>query len=289
MIRVGVNEPVYLSKVEKNEQGTIAISFTEAVAETKKKLGLLEQANEGSDTSGSNSGTTQFLLFPPSREFTKDGKKEKVAPEKLLSNLIDLKNQLVHILKRYTLAKNISFNVVKGMPVTTDEQLLAAMEDEGQYAKVYANIIDQFMEQASRFKIVNSTVHSRLLLVRQSREKHFGRLRDKYLDEQPFLEDVIIPKDKSKLYIKAGAKGATTLFEADADGYVPKFTDFEIKNGKDNPIQSASAADANTATPEDAAAVEGLFGNKPEEPINFGVASDPEPEGTDDTAPIIEE
>jgi hypothetical protein len=281
MIGVGVNEPVFFEKAEKNDKNTLSITFREATGEEKKKLSLMDQMNEGSDTSGNNDlSATNFLLFAPSTEFNENGTKKPVEGAKRVENLINFKNQLVHILKRYTTTKNIKFNVLKGLVLKTEDELITKVMDEKNYLLIYTNIVDQFLEQCKTFNVFDPLKQSRLLLVRQSAEKHFGRLRDKFLENQPFLEDIAIPKDKSQLYIKAGTAGATTLFEADADGYVPKFTDYEIKNGKDNPIRSATEADRPDATPEDAAAVEGLFGKPTEEAIDFSATPVEEP-GTD--------
>src|SRR6266436_6096622 len=240
MIKVGVNESIFIEKIEKNDKDTLAVTYKESGGEVKKKLSLVEQMNEGSDTSGSSSGTTTFFFFPPSREY----QNEVQAPEKLLANLMKLKNKLPQILKRFVTSAQLRWDVLKGVGlIKTDDDVLAAVQDETKYTQIYANIVDQFLEMGTRFKIVDSSKLSRLMLVRQSKEKHFGRMRDKFLDDQPFLEDITIPKDKSKLYIKAGAKGATKLFEADADGFVPRFTDYEISKGLDNPIQSATESD----------------------------------------------
>lgn len=279
MIKVGVNEPVFIEKIEKNDKGTLGVTYKEANSEVKKKVSLMDQMNEGSDTSGSTSGSVTMLLFPPSREY----KNEVQTPEKLLGNLMNLKNQCSHILKRFTTNNNIKWDVFQGIGlIKKDEDVLAAVADEKKYNQIYANIVDQFLTMGAQFRIVDSSKLSRLLLVRQSAEKHFGRMRDKFLDEQPFLEDIAIPKASSKLYIKAEAKGATKLFEADADGFVPRFTDYEISKGLDNPIQSATASDDNAPTPGEVAQVEGLFGAQPEEGINFSASEEamPEPNGT---------
>lgn len=273
MIKVGVNEGVLFTKAEKNDKGTLAVTFTESGSEVKKKVSLLDQMNEGSDTSGTNAGSTTFLLFPPSREILGGDKKgELQEPSRLIDNMMALKNQLSHILNKFTASTNIRWNVFQNVGVIkTDEDILAAVSDETKYKQIYANIVDQFLENVAKYKVIESGKLLRLFLVRQSREKHFGRLRDKFLDEQPFLEDAtLIAKDKSKMWVKAGAKGATKYYDPTEDGFVPKFTEYEIKNGLDNPIVSATQADANEATPEDTKTVENIFGNKEDQaPIDF--------------------
>lgn len=276
MIKVGVNDPIFIEKLLKNEKGSLVITWKEGDKAVKKKVSLFDAMSESSDASGSTEGQLEMLIFPPSREY----QNEPLEPTRLVENLMKLKNQFTHILKRYTTEKNIVWKPFAGIPVTSEEALLEQVQKEEVFLKIYANLVDQFIEFGKKFKIEDSTKLSRLFLVRQSKEKHYGKLRDSYLDSRPFLEDVLIPKDKSKLYVKAGTKGATTYFEPDAEGYIPNFDPYEISKGRDNPIQSASTADAPTNTAEEAAQVEGLFGaaaGTPEAPIDFGAA--PEPEG----------
>jgi hypothetical protein len=262
MIKIGVTENVFISEQIKNDKGTLEITITEAGNE-KKKLSLLEQAKESSDTSGVSSGT-KLMMFMPSQAY----QNEAVAPENQVKNLMKFKNQLHHFLKRNVAETQISWNPFAGIVIKDDDDLLAKIQDEATYAKVYGNIVDQFIAQATKFKINDPAKKSRFMAIRQSKEKSFIRLRDNFLDAQPFWESMDIPKDKSKLWVKAGTKGATTFFEPDADGYVPAFTDYEISKGFDNPIMSATKADAGTNTPEEAAQVEGVFG-KPAEPMDF--------------------
>ena len=262
MIKIGTTENVYLSEQVKNDKGTLEITITEAGLE-KKVLSLVEQAKESSDTSGVSAGT-KMMMFMPSQAY----QNEAVAPENQVKNLMKFKNQLHHFLKRNVAETQISWNPFAGIIIKDDEDLLNKIQDEKTYAQVYTNIVDQFIAQAIKFKINDPSKKSRFIGVRQSKEKSFLRLRDNFLDTQPFWESMDIPKDKSKLWIKAGSKGATTFFEPDADGYVPAFTDYEVGKGFDNPIMSATKADAGTNTPEEAAAVEGVFG-QPAAPIDF--------------------
>jgi len=287
MIRVGVNENVLFTKADKNEKGTLSVTFTESGSEVKKKVSLLEQMNESSDTSGSNAGSTNFLLFPPSREHLGGDKKgQTLEATEMLKNLMSLKNQLTHILAKFTTSQNIRWNVFQNVGVIkTDEDILSAVADEIKFKQIYANLVDQFLENVTRNKVIESGKPLRLFLVRQSKEKNFGRLRDKFLEEQPFLESLEIPKDKSKLWVKAGSKGATKYYDPTEDGYVPKFTEYEIKNGLDNPIVSATQADANEATPEDTQQVENLFAPKPEQEAPIDFSATPEVETPVSTEP----
>jgi hypothetical protein len=264
MIKIGVTENVYISEQKKNDKGTLEITISEAAAGEKKTLSLIDQAKESSDTSGASTGTT-LMLFAPSREY----QSEAVAPEKQVQNLMKFKNVLHHFLKRSVAETQIKWNPFAGIVLKDDNDLLDKISDEKTYAKVYDNIVEQFIDQAKKFGLNDGKKLSRFIGIRQSKEKSFIKLRDNFLDQQPFWEAMEIPKENSKLLIKAGSKGATTFFEADADGYVPKFTDYEISKGFDNPIMSATKADAGTNTPEEAAQVEGVFGQQPTEAIDF--------------------
>jgi hypothetical protein len=264
MIKIGVTENVYISEQKKNDKGTLEITISEAAAGEKKTLSLIDQAKESSDTSGVSAGTT-IMLFAPSRDY----QNEPIAPERMVQNLMKFKNMLHHFLKRYVTEAQIKWNPFASIVLKDDDDLLNKIVDEKTYAKVYENIVDQFVDQAKKFDLNSGKKLSRFLGVRQSKEKSFIKLRDNFLDAQPFWEDMAIPKDSSKLLVKAGSKGATTFYEPDADGFVPKFTDYEIGKGLDNPIMSATKADAGTNTPEEAAQVEGVFGQQPAEAIDF--------------------
>lgn len=264
MIKIGVTENVFLSEQKKNDKGTLEVTITEAGGE-KKKLSAIEQLNENSDTSGTSGGTT-LMLFMPSTEY----QNEPISAEKRLQNLTKFRNQMTHFLKGSVTESKIKWNVFKGIIIKNDDDLMDKLMDNDIYAKIYGNIVDQFVEQASTFKINDPAGKKfRFMGIRQSKEKSFVRLRDNYLDSRPFWESMDIPKDKSKMWVKAGSKDATKYFEPDADGYVPAFDPYEISKGFDNPIISSSKADGATNTPEEAAAVENVFGQQPAEAIDF--------------------
>lgn len=264
MIKIGVTENVFIEKQSKNEKGTLEITLTEAGSE-KKKLSAIEMMNESSDQSGTGGGTT-FMMFMPSREY----QSELIAADKMVQNLTKFKNQMHHFLRRFVPESQIKWNPFKGLIIKSDEDLMEKITEENTYKLVYTNIVDQFVEQAEKLKINDPAKKSRVFLIRQSKEKGFGRFRDNYLDSRPFFESMDIPKDKSKMYVKAGTAGATTYYESDPDGYIPNFDPYEIGKGFDNPVMSTTKADAPSNTPEEAAQVEGVFGGPAQtEAIDF--------------------
>lgn len=277
MIKIGVTENVYLFGAVKNDKGTLEITFNESAnAGEVKKTSLLDQFSESSDTSGNKVGST-FLLFMPSMEM----QNEAIPPEKLVANMMKFKNQLHHILKRYVPENQIKWDPLKGIMIKTEQDLLNQVTNKDTYTKMYTNIADQFIEQVAKFKANDPAKLSRIFCIRTSKEKSYNRLRDNFLNDRPFWETMDIPKAQSKMWVKA-SNATTKFFEADTDGYVPKFDDYEIKQGLDNPIPSASKPDAPQNTPEEVAAVNNVFGQQPAEAIDFsapqfGAPAEPSP------------
>lgn len=258
MIQIGVNEDVLVSKAEKNDQQTLVVSFKESGTEVKvkKELSVLEQMNEGSDATGSDGmGELNFMFFMPS--MTKYGTEEAETGENILKSFLDLKNQLAHILKRFMTEKEIKFASFAGVAVNAADpiDIYAKLSVKANVEKVYANYTDQFIKMVTPF-LNKSEKPARLFLHRKNAESHFGVLRKKFLDNQPFFEGMEIPISASKLYTKQ--TDATTKLhepiEVDGIKYLPKFTDYELKKGLDDTSKSAAASETavvNTSEIED--------------------------------------
>jgi hypothetical protein len=63
---------------------------------------------------------------------------------------------------------------------------------------MYKNMVTQFIEMMRPF-IGDKNKRFRMLFIRQSAQKHFPALRKRYLNEQPFMEPMSVPKEQSKL------------------------------------------------------------------------------------------
>ena len=267
MIKIGTNENVYILGQERTEKGSLSITFAEAGTAKVEKLGAMAGLGDSSDTSGNKAGTTIFL-FEPSIEY--QGK--PVEAEKKVTNLTNFKNMLFHILKRFTTEKNIVWQPFKGLVLADDADLLNKLAtDPNVHTKIYDNLVDQFLAMATKFGINDGSKLSRLLLIRQG-DKGYGGLRQNFLGQQPFFEDMQVAKTASALWVKA-ANGTTKYFTPDENGLVPAFTTYEIGKGLDNPIPAASKADSPSNTPAEAAQVEAIFGAPVEEAIDFSAPS----------------
>lgn len=268
MISVGTNENVVFSKAEINEKGTLVIGFKELGTEVKEKkeLSVFEQMEEGSDASGdSSSGETIFLMFMPNlTDF--DDKTKPAEAAKILQSFVEMKNQLSHVLLRFTTSPNIKFAPWAGVPVNLADEAatMAAIQTKAVAEKVYNNYAQQFLAMAKPF-LNKEDKPGRLFLHRRSEAVHYGTLRRKFLESQPFWEGMEIPVEASKLWTKQVA-GTTKYHEAILVGegesavkYVPAFTAYEIKNKLDNPAKLDIPADASATAEEEIANVSSLF------------------------------
>lgn len=269
MIKVGVTENVVLSStamLEKNGSSWLAIGFKELGTEVKEKKQLSAAAmlSESSDDAGDSSNETQFSIFAPNmkkfgEETIKDG-------ADLLQELVYVKTQLHHILKRFTVETNIKWSpfLETSINVNDEKDLLAKLQIPAVFEKVYMNICKQFIEQSKKFLNLDNKA-CRILLVRQSKTKSFGTFRKRFLNDQPFLEAMDIPKENSKLMIPVSANGDKTKFHDPIDGFLPRFTDYELKQGLDNPIRMEAEADKTETSSSETGSVSALFSAGAEE------------------------
>lgn len=267
MIRVGVNEDVILSGAVKNDKGTLEISFREKGTEVKEKtakpeLSLAAQLEESSDvTNNESSGESKFMLFPI--DITKFGSDEVEEGSVILQRIIDFKNQLTHILKRYMPTTSIKWSLLAGTGVNAadDNDVLTKVRTEGVTNMIYNNLVSQFIQQITPY-INREDKPCRLFLVRRSAESHFGTFRRKFLDNQPFLESTEIPIKMSKMY-KVQDAASTKHFEpieVDGTKYVPNFTKYELERKLDDPNKRETTADnTQEISADDKKAIENMF------------------------------
>lgn len=249
MIKIGANEKIYLSLVEKQtneetKQFSLAVGFSELGTEVATKSNNpLDLLNDSSDTSG-ESNVTKVVLFPPSVVYLSDDsrndkwKKDDPRPGKeVFDDFLTLKNMCSHILKRFMTDKEIKFDLLKGINVAgkSAEQIVQAFAKPEVRDHVFNNLIQQFTAMAEKF-IGDQTKISRLFLVRTSMNNHFGTLRRKYLDRNPFFEDGTIGIKESNMYTekKKGTTGLHEPIEIDGRQFVPNFSAYEIQKGLDS-------------------------------------------------------
>ena len=239
MLKVGIHDDLVLEKAGKNDKGTLALVFRPKslnAGEAKKKSVFQEE--EDMSVSGDDSNSP-LLIFPfkISTFKKKDGSdfSDKELIELAQDDMKKLKNQLTSILGAYMPLTGLKWRAYDGTGITEANYEVEMLDNDNLF-KIYTNYVDQFLEKVAPF--LNDDNHAvRLKLVRQSKDKHYATIPSRYLDTNPFIEPMEVPKDRSQL----------------------KYTKYEKDNGLDNgDAVSKDEADAPPETTPEASS--GVFG-----------------------------
>lgn len=241
MIQVGINENVVLEKVEITdaEKGTLAFTFRGLGDPEKEKLSAFEAlAADGYTDTGDDQMTIR--LFSPNVPFDKknDGTPISLADQQdaATDNIAAVKNILFQILTVYMTAADAKLDLYKGTGLDAVNFPTRILQ-EATLQKIMVNMATDFVAKITPF-LDDDKYAVRLLLVRQSKTKHFATFRSKFVKDNPFIESMAIPKEASKL----------------------AFTKYESTNGlNDGSPVPQSAADATAEKAEELRA-ESVFG-----------------------------
>lgn len=209
MIPVSIVEDIVLSKALKNDKGTLVLGMKVVTGN------LLDSLNSSTDDSASGGLENDFLFFP--LQATNFDKAIDTAANNTVK-IQELKDQLTHILLRFMTSDKITWDILKGTGITPDNIDVKVIQ-QTTLDVIYANIVEQFLSMVKPF-VNNTSQKSRVLLTRKSKAQHFPALRKRYLTDQPFIESMSVPKEASAL----------------------KYTEWEIKNGYNNPNKIETAA-----------------------------------------------
>lgn len=235
MIGIGVNENVYLEKAEL-EKENLVLTFQEIALVDKAKMSAFDvlASEEVVDTVNGLS----IRVFPPLPPKKDDDRTEEKKIELLTSDINRTKAILHHLAKGYLTADNVKgkmspFRGLEGQINANNYN--QQIQQESILLAIHRNMCTDFINLIRPF-LNKPELAFRLLLVRQSKEKNFASLRSKALDESPFWESMEIPKEASKLYTKVG------------EGFVAKFTRYEVENGLNSsvPVDKKAAGDSKT-------------------------------------------
>ncbi len=229
MLKVGIHENIVFTKAEKNDRGTLVIGFKQVNEATP-----LELLGSNSDNTSPEDAENDFLIFPP--KATEKNSTNVDSGKNNMQKIKEIKDPLNHILSQYLTKDQIAWDPTKGLGIT-NENLETKLTQQSVLDAIYANIVDQFIKMAS--PIVKNPLtqdKKRLLTIRTSGIKHFSALRKRYLDTNPFLESMTIPTAQSKL----------------------KYTNWEVKNGFNNPTPVAQAT-ADVPDAEETSSASSMF------------------------------
>lgn len=227
-IGIGINENVYISKAEVDDKGTLSIGFEEAGAAKGTKVAnpFDNIALDGEVSEKSFDMTVK--LFPPLPPKEGNDRTEEKNVELLVGDINKTKGIILHLLKGYMTADQLKglINPFRGLPIDKDnfnQQVQKKEILEG----IHRNMCTDFTAAIKPF-VGKTDRLFRLLLVRQSKDKHFATFRGRFLEDNPFWESMDVPAEASKV----------------------KFTKYELDNGFDSaaPVKKDQAADQNSGS-----------------------------------------
>lgn len=239
-IQVGIHENVILSKVTISDKDRLTLflrSLDEAEEEQKEEDPFAQMNAAEVIEKDSGSG---IILWPFKTPDAKNRDQTDRTPREIgeLANgdVTRLKNQLQQILEQYIVKDNIKWSVYDGASMTKDtywEDIIA----QSNLDILYRNLSEQFMAMIQPYLDKNE-FPMRWKLVRQSTDKHFAKIPDRYIKDQPFIEPMDVPKEQSRV----------------------KWTAYEIKEKLNDPtpVSKAGADNDTEPTPEG----ENVFGTR---------------------------
>lgn len=220
---VGISEDIILKGAELDNNNWLNITFKQLQEVEYNAFDALN-ADEVVDRPVTE---LTIKLFNPKVPKDTDNKGNSRSKEKIVELIVNDINRtkaiLVHLLKGYLTKDQIKWDIYRATGLDKDN-FNARIADNSLLDQIHKNMCSDFINMAKPF--FNNEDHKfRLLLLRQSKDKHFPSFRDRYLDENPFWEDMSIPAAASKV----------------------KFSDYEKKEGLNDPTPTArTAADAKT-------------------------------------------
>lgn len=238
-ITIGVNENVFLESASIDDKTKVLnLNFEQldpkAEAKPDNPFDLL-----ASETVVETEFGMGIRIFPPLPPKEGNDRTEEKNIEMLVQDINKTKGILYHILKGYMTSDDLKGKLepFRGIPINKENFNVQILKKEI-LEQVHHNLATDFMNQVKPFLGKKDQLF-RLLLVRQSKDKHYATLRGRFLDENPFWESMAIPIEASKVAIK------------EADGTIKaRFTKFELDNGLDNgrPADKNAAADKKEGT-----------------------------------------
>jgi len=220
-LKIGVNEPVYMKGITLDDKLSLEIKFDDPTA-TKPTSGFA--AIQDDDVIENT--TSSVRIFGPSASTKTDLTEEKKV-DLAVYGINKVKGQLQHFMRQYMTTDampklgKVAYNGVPIEEGNFNEQIQKLEIQK----EIHKNMCTAFIQAMQPF-LDKTDLQFRLLLVRQSKDKHFPALRGSYIEDNPFYESVDVPKEASKL----------------------KFTDYEKREGLDDAAPIARPAKGPDAT-----------------------------------------
>jgi hypothetical protein len=226
-IEVGVNENVVLGMpevLEKDGKFSVAFPFGIFGETSDAEFDPFEEELDEAGYAKTGASNVVIRVFPPfapkATTFGGDPKSPEVMGQEGLASVKELQNTFTQFLLQYMTSDKIKFDPYRGMNVTRENYKVELCKEEV-LNLVLKNLGMDFIALMQTVKESLPTTALRLLLVRQSAEKHFATFRNKFIRENPIVELMQIPAEASKL----------------------KFTSYEIGKGLNSGVPVAKPAE----------------------------------------------
>lgn len=218
MIGIGINDNVYLGTPKLNDKGTLEVAFKQTEADPEAAAALKAKLADNPFADWDDTGYTQsdgggisLLIFPFDSK-PSDYKPDEVIDLTVMKQRIDkIRGPLFQILSQYI--PDISKNPLKvsaifeGTNIDFKDKVGTEkkLKSEAVQAKIYKNIVSAFIAGMEPFQDDDTNLF-RVLFVRRSKKSAYPALRTSFIDDNPFIESMKIPKDASKLKFTAYEK-----------------------------------------------------------------------------------
>lgn len=240
MIGVGINENVILEKAEITEatKGTLALTFKENTG-GENKLSAFEQLQQDgyAETSGNSMAIRVFAPLPPYAQKQDGTPVPQADQQKQAEDAIkEKKNLLYQILTTFMTSDKVKLDPYRNTGLTGENFPTRILQEET-LNKIMGNMAEDFVRLITPY-LDKPEYAVRLLLVRQSKTKHYASFRDRFVKDNPIIESMKIPVAQTVL----------------------KFTKHEITNHlNDGTVVTMSEADT-AAEAAETQTVESVFG-----------------------------
>lgn len=241
-IGVGINENVVLSKASFNDKGKLTLGFryvrTGEEEEKEEDPFASMNAAEVIEDAPANLITIWGPKVPDAVNRTDNSTRtDKERAELANDDIKKIKNQLQQILEQYMPVDSIKWDIFAATGMTK-ETYFSDLLSQNVLDQIYKNLGEQFIEMISPY-LDKDELAVRFKLRRQSKDKHYATIPDRYLKESPFIEPMAVPKEKSRV----------------------KWSEYEKKNGLDSGERTITNADTDPVEDTDTEDVN-VFGTR---------------------------
>ena len=241
MIGVGINENVILDKVEiaDKDKGTLVFHWREARDVDAVPVSGFDALNNDGYAETGNGDSLSIRLFGPLAPFAETTMGTPISAvdqqKQATDSIGEKKNILFQILNVYMTTEKCKLDVYRNTGLTM-ENFGSRITQLGTLEKIMSNLAEDFVRLITPF-LSNDALLVRLLLVKR-KGTEFPDFRQRFVKDNPFIEDGRIPLASSKL----------------------KFTKHEITKGLHDATPTAQTAADIAEDKEEAHSADSVFG-----------------------------